>query len=91
MTGIFVGMAFTWAWLSDGVLHGRRWPFIYLGAVITLLFSVLLRQMPLYSNIGARKVVYWLSNIGVSGSIYLDHGYRSDTNAIGRAVPVLSS
>jgi len=72
-TGIFIGMAMTWAWLSDGVLKGRRWPFIYLGAIITLVFSVLLRQMPLYSDIESRKIVYWLSNIGVStfSSIFL--------------------
>ncbi|KAH8905231.1 MFS general substrate transporter [Coniochaeta sp. PMI_546] len=63
-TGIFVGMALTWAWLSDGLLKGKRWPFIYLGAAINLVFCVLLRQMPLYSNIEGRKIVYWLSNIG---------------------------
>lgn len=27
-----------------------------------------MRQMPLYENIVGRKVVYWLSNIGVSDS-----------------------
>ena len=58
-------MAASWAWLSDGALKGRRWPFIYLGAVLTLIFSILLRQMPLYTHIKARTVVYWLSNIGV--------------------------
>ncbi|KAB5551072.1 major facilitator superfamily domain-containing protein [Coniochaeta sp. 2T2.1] len=63
-TGIFVGMALTWAWLSDGVLRGRRWPFIYLGAAITLVMCVLMRQLPLYTNIEGRKIVYWLSNIG---------------------------
>jgi ACS family pantothenate transporter-like MFS transporter len=30
-----------------------------------LIFSVLLRQMPLYKNIYGRKVVFWLSQIGV--------------------------
>jgi hypothetical protein len=39
---------------------------MYLGAVITLVFSVLMRQLPLYSDIEARKIVYWLSDIGVS-------------------------
>ncbi|OKL61245.1 hypothetical protein UA08_03113 [Talaromyces atroroseus] len=63
-SAIFIVMALIWAWLSDGVLRGARWPFIYIGAVITLLFSVLLRQMPLYENIHGRMVVYWLSNIG---------------------------
>ncbi|KAJ9602537.1 hypothetical protein H2200_013080 [Cladophialophora chaetospira] len=62
--GIFIGMAFVWGWLSDGPLRGRRYPFIYTGAVINLIFSVVLRQMPLYDDIHGRKVVYWLSQIG---------------------------
>ncbi|KAF2494610.1 allantoate permease [Lophium mytilinum] len=63
-SGVFIGMAFVWAWLSDGPLRGARWPFIYIGAVISLIFCVLMRQMPLYENLYGRKVVYWLSNIG---------------------------
>lgn len=35
-TGIFIGMALTWAWLSDGPFRGARWPFIYAGAVIAV-------------------------------------------------------
>jgi ACS family pantothenate transporter-like MFS transporter len=31
-----------------------------------LIFTVLMRQMPLYEHIYSRKVVYWLSQIGVS-------------------------
>ncbi|KIY01808.1 uncharacterized protein Z520_01946 [Fonsecaea multimorphosa CBS 102226] len=62
--GIFIGMSFVWGWLSDGPLRGRRWPFIYAGAFITLIFSVVLRQMPLYTDVYDRKVVYWLSQIG---------------------------
>ncbi|KAF3390692.1 Pantothenate transporter liz1 [Talaromyces pinophilus] len=61
---IFIVMALIWGWLSDGLCRGARWPFIYIGAVITLLFSILLRQMPLYDNIHGRMVVFWLSNIG---------------------------
>ncbi|KAF2656229.1 MFS general substrate transporter [Lophiostoma macrostomum CBS 122681] len=61
---IFVGMAFLWGWASDGPCRGARWPFIYAGAVITLIFSIALRQMPLYGDIHGRKVVYWLANIG---------------------------
>ena len=33
-----------------------------------IVFCVLLRQMSLYSNIEGRKIVYWLSNIGISSS-----------------------
>lgn len=35
-TGIAIVMALTWAWISDGVFRGRRWPFIYGGAVVTV-------------------------------------------------------
>ncbi|KAN0095227.1 MFS general substrate transporter [Hyaloscypha variabilis] len=63
-TGIFIVMAFVWGWLSDGPCRGARWPFIYFGAVLTLIFTVLMRQLPLYEHIYQRKVVYWLSQIG---------------------------
>lgn len=62
--GIFIAMSLVWAWLSDGPLRGRRYPFIYLGAFITLIFSVLLRQTPLYGDIYQRKILYWLSRLG---------------------------
>ncbi|KAH7131542.1 major facilitator superfamily domain-containing protein [Dactylonectria estremocensis] len=64
-TGIFIVVALSWAWLSDGLAKGRRYPFIYAGAVITLIFTVILRQMPLYDNVYGRKVVYWLSQVGL--------------------------
>lgn len=35
-TGIFVPVAFAWALLADGPCRGRRWPFIYMGAVINV-------------------------------------------------------
>ncbi|RKL02984.1 hypothetical protein BFJ68_g11773 [Fusarium oxysporum] len=64
-TAIFLVMALTWGWLSDGPLQGARWPFIYAGAILIIIFNILLLNMPLYSNVDGRKVVYWLSNIGV--------------------------
>ncbi|KAF5583454.1 transporter [Fusarium subglutinans] len=63
-TSIFLVMALTWGWLSDGPLQGARWPFIYAGAILIIIFNILLLNMPLYSNVDGRKVVYWLSNIG---------------------------
>ncbi|EPE03059.1 allantoate permease [Ophiostoma piceae UAMH 11346] len=63
-TGIFIGMAIFWGWLSDGPLKGARWPFLYIGAAITIVFNILLLKMPLYTNIEGRKIVYWLSAIG---------------------------
>jgi hypothetical protein len=35
-TAIFIVMALSWGWLSDGPLKGARWPFIYAGAIITV-------------------------------------------------------
>jgi hypothetical protein len=34
--GIFVGTSLIWGWLSDGPCRGARWPFIHVGAVITV-------------------------------------------------------
>lgn len=34
--GILIVIALIWGWLSDGPLKGARWPFIYIGAVITV-------------------------------------------------------
>ncbi|KAL2823266.1 allantoate permease [Aspergillus cavernicola] len=64
-TGVLIAMAFVWALLSDGPCRGARWPFIHAGAIITLVFCVLLRQMPLYTNITGRTAVYWLSSVGL--------------------------
>ncbi|KAH8878540.1 MFS general substrate transporter [Thozetella sp. PMI_491] len=63
-TGIFIGMAIVWGWASDGPFRGARWPFIQAGAIITLIFSIVLLKMPLYDNINGRTIVYWLANIG---------------------------
>jgi ACS family pantothenate transporter-like MFS transporter len=35
-SGLFIGMALIWGWLTDGPLRGRRYPFIYAGAVISV-------------------------------------------------------
>ncbi|PVH82352.1 MFS general substrate transporter [Cadophora sp. DSE1049] len=63
-TGIFIVAALCVAWLDDGPLRARRYPFIYVGAVLGILFAVLLRQLPLYSDLTQRKLVYWFSMIG---------------------------
>ncbi|EGU87726.1 hypothetical protein FOXB_01774 [Fusarium oxysporum f. sp. conglutinans Fo5176] len=68
---IFLVMALTWGWLSDGPLQGARWPFIYAGAILIIIFNILLLNMPLYSNVDGRKVVYWLSNIGAVVPIFM--------------------
>ncbi|KAG9678701.1 MFS general substrate transporter, partial [Aureobasidium melanogenum] len=64
-TAIFIVMALSWGWLSDGPLKGARWPFIYAGAIITMIFHIALLKMPLYTDITGRMVVYWFANIGM--------------------------
>ncbi|OJJ50431.1 hypothetical protein ASPZODRAFT_2118009 [Penicilliopsis zonata CBS 506.65] len=60
---LFIFVSFFWGWLSD-IFGGARWPFIHIGAVVTFIFCLLMRQMPLYTNIPGRMAVYWLSEIG---------------------------
>ncbi|KAJ5518609.1 Major facilitator superfamily domain general substrate transporter [Penicillium expansum] len=72
-TAVLIVMGLIWGWLSDGPCRGARWPFIYIGAVITLtitttaqlLFTVLMMKLPFYTNLKGRMAVYWLSNIGM--------------------------
>ncbi|KAK4155281.1 allantoate permease [Chaetomidium leptoderma] len=64
ITGIFVIMAATWGWMSDGICRGARWPFIYAGTVLMGTFAIVLKLMPLYENITGRMIVYWFSYIG---------------------------
>ncbi|WVR03027.1 hypothetical protein IAU60_000016 [Kwoniella sp. DSM 27419] len=63
-TGIFVFCALAFAWLSDGVFRGRRWPFIYIGAVYQLIIAIIFVNFPLYKNINATMGLYWISTAG---------------------------
>ncbi|OQE24638.1 hypothetical protein PENSTE_c007G09645 [Penicillium steckii] len=63
-TAVLIVMGLIWAWVSDGPCRGARWPFIYIGAVITLIISTLLLKIPLYSGMKGREAVYWLSKLG---------------------------
>lgn len=65
-TAIFIVMSLIYAWLSDGLCGGRRWPFIYIGACIALTIAIPLRVLPLYDNIPGHFALYWLSQLGVS-------------------------
>ncbi|KAK1927365.1 major facilitator superfamily domain-containing protein [Papiliotrema laurentii] len=63
-TAIFIGVALIFAWLSDGPFRGRRYPFIYFGAIVTIAFAAVLRQRPLYKNVDQQIHLYWLCVIG---------------------------
>ncbi|WRT70038.1 uncharacterized protein IL334_007032 [Kwoniella shivajii] len=58
-TALFIVMALIWAWLSDGPLRGRRWPFLYAGSVYVIMMALILRNRDLYSDITGTKVLYW--------------------------------
>ncbi|WOO79065.1 Pantothenate transporter liz1 [Vanrija pseudolonga] len=61
-TGIFIVVSLFYAWLSDGPLKGRRWPFMYIGAFFLLGIAIPLRIIPLYENIEAHFALYWLTS-----------------------------
>ncbi|KAL7419273.1 hypothetical protein Q5752_006110 [Cryptotrichosporon argae] len=63
-TTVLIVSALFMAWQSDGVFRGRRWPFIYIGAVLTFSFDAALRFISLYGNIPAHFALYWLLNVG---------------------------
>ncbi|WVQ82939.1 hypothetical protein IAT38_005075 [Cryptococcus sp. DSM 104549] len=63
-TAIFVVVAASWAWISDGPLRGRRWPFFYAGAIISIIIAAIARDFPLYKNPTHTLVFYWFSSIG---------------------------
>jgi len=64
-TALLVVTALFGGWISDGPLKGRRYPIIYFGAFVTLLLSILARQLPLYQNVNGHIALYWLMNIGI--------------------------
>ncbi|WVQ72198.1 hypothetical protein IAR50_001744 [Cryptococcus sp. DSM 104548] len=63
-TAIFVVMAASWAWISDGILRGNRWVFVYIGAVIAIIVGIIGMRIDLYANVNATLVFYWFSSIG---------------------------
>jgi ACS family pantothenate transporter-like MFS transporter len=58
-------------------------------SAIKLIFTILMRQMPLYEHIYQRKVVYWLSQIGVSPSSPTEKSCLADLDP--SSAPVHSS
>ncbi|WWC90247.1 uncharacterized protein L201_005180 [Kwoniella dendrophila CBS 6074] len=63
-TAAFIVVALSWAWLSDGVFRGRRWPFVYIGAIYSLIIAAIMRTFPLYKNIHTTFAMYYISQIG---------------------------
>ncbi|TYJ53786.1 hypothetical protein B9479_005546 [Cryptococcus floricola] len=63
-TAIFVVVAASWAWISDGFLRGNRWIFFYIGAFISIIIGVIGIKIDLYANVTGTFVFYWFSTIG---------------------------
>ncbi|WWD22599.1 hypothetical protein CI109_107092 [Kwoniella shandongensis] len=60
-TAIFVCFSICFAWLSDGAFRGLRWPFIYIGAVYSIIIAAIFIHFPLYKNVSHTMVLYWFS------------------------------
>ncbi|ODN86834.1 pantothenate transporter [Cryptococcus wingfieldii CBS 7118] len=63
-TAIFVVMAASWAWISDGFLRGNRWLFVYIGATIGIIVGIIGIRIDLYANVTHTLIFYWFSSIG---------------------------
>ncbi|KAL8284289.1 hypothetical protein RQP46_005038 [Phenoliferia psychrophenolica] len=55
--------------ISDGPLHGRRWPIIIVCTIGNLGVSLALYLMPLYTNISGRTVAYYFGFINSAGDM----------------------
>ena len=56
-------------WMSDGPLRGRRWPMIIVFTLFNAVICIVLLVMPVYHNIPAHFVLYYLTGLtsGLSG------------------------
>ncbi|KAK0498029.1 major facilitator superfamily domain-containing protein [Armillaria luteobubalina] len=72
-TAVFVVTAWFLAWQSDGPFKGKRYPFIYLGAVLNLIFNIAWLAMPLYENIpGHFAYFYLMTTASTAGPLILN-------------------
>ncbi|TYJ53789.1 hypothetical protein B9479_005549 [Cryptococcus floricola] len=63
-TAVFIVVAASWAWMSDGIFRGNRWIFVYLGAFISIIVCIVGMKLDLYANIHGTFAFYYLSQIG---------------------------
>ncbi|KAK0462844.1 major facilitator superfamily domain-containing protein [Desarmillaria tabescens] len=72
-TAIAIVCAFTFACLSDGPFKGRRYPFVYFGAVIHLILNTVWLLMPLYKNIPSHFAYFYLTGLSsTAGALILN-------------------
>ncbi|KAK0231925.1 major facilitator superfamily domain-containing protein [Armillaria nabsnona] len=72
-TPIGIVCAIIFAYISDGPLKGRRYPFIYYSAILHLALNTVWLSMPLYKNILAHFAYFYLGAIsGPAGSLTLN-------------------
>ncbi|KAL7417101.1 major facilitator superfamily domain-containing protein [Mrakia frigida] len=66
-TAVFVVLSMLYAWLSDGPLKGKRYPFVLFGSLLNIVVNAVLRSTPLYTNFKLRQGLYYL--LPAAGSI----------------------
>ncbi|KAJ7603025.1 major facilitator superfamily domain-containing protein [Roridomyces roridus] len=69
VTAFYVFASFVQACISDGPAKGSRWPFIMGGAIWTIVCNATWLAMPLYTNITAHFVYFYLMTLGAAGSL----------------------
>ncbi|KZT51659.1 MFS general substrate transporter [Calocera cornea HHB12733] len=70
---ISVVNSLAWAWIADGPAGGRRWPFIYANAVLTIIFAAVLLKFPIYQDVKGHFVLYYMSSLcGAAGPMILN-------------------
>ncbi|KAJ7641470.1 major facilitator superfamily domain-containing protein [Roridomyces roridus] len=72
VTAFYVFASFVQACISDGPAKGSRWPFIMGGAIWTIVCNATWLAMPLYTNITAHFVYFYLMTLGAAGSLVLN-------------------
>ncbi|GAA5864202.1 hypothetical protein JCM8547_001290 [Rhodosporidiobolus lusitaniae] len=64
ITGVYVLTAWFFAWTSDSVLRGRRYPWLLVTTVFNAAICIALVELPLYQQIPAHFFLYYMTNLG---------------------------
>ncbi|GAA5959973.1 hypothetical protein JCM21900_001446 [Sporobolomyces salmonicolor] len=72
ITGVWVLGAWIYGWTSDGILRGRRWPWVAITTILNAVICLTLANIPLYKHIPGHFVLYYLTNLGggISGLLF---------------------
>lgn len=72
ITGVYVITAWFFAWTSDGLFRGARWPWIQVTTLLNTAVVIALAIIPLYKYIPGHFVLYYLTMVGggMSGLLF---------------------